>query len=210
MEQEKLNKIEANDTIKLYDANEVVDTGKKKFNFMGKECFIIHPTVNQEVELKQEYAKMFSGFLTKGDFLCRHQMIKLLKDKGIWTDQDKADAEELHERMVQYYSEFNSIPYDKRLGNTEFDKAYDLYAKTSVNYYTKTSIYSESMSNTVEGLCDQALLSKRLAMCLVNEKNEPITSEKEIGEMRKGNDLADVLFRAKMFWDGVEDRFLGN
>ena len=110
--------------------------------------------------------------------------------------------------MIQYYTEFNSIPYEERLGNTEFDKAYELYSKTSIDYYSKTAIYSESMSNTVEGLCDQALLSKRLAMCLVDENNNPITSEKEIGEMRKGNELADALFRAKMFWDGVEDRFL--
>ena len=210
MEQEKLSQIEAKDTVKLADAEEVVNTGKKKFKFFDKDCFIIHPTVKQEVELKQAYAKMFAELLTKGEFLCRHQIEKLLKERQIWTEQDRAEAEELHERMVSYYCEYNSIPFDKRLGNQQFDEAFDLYNKTSVKYYMKTAIYSESMSNSIESLCEQMILSKRLAMCVVDENDKPVSSEKEISEMRKGNELADILFRAKMFWDGVEDRFLGN
>ena len=163
METIKLNQIEAKDQLKEAEATEIIDTGKKKFNFMGKECFIIHPTVKQEVELKHTYAKMFSEFLTKGDFLCRHQMEKVIKDRGLWTEEDRAEAQELFERMTDYYKEFNSIPFDKRFGNEEFDKAYELYGKTSIKYYTKTAIYSEAMSNTVEALCEQAILAKRLS-----------------------------------------------
>ena len=114
METIKLNQIEAKDQLKEAEATEIIDTGKKKFNFMGKECFIIHPTVKQEVELKNTYAKMFSEFLTKGDFLCRHQMEKVIKDRGLWTEEDRAEAQELFER-IKLMAKFYSLPVSKMM-----------------------------------------------------------------------------------------------
>ena len=206
---QELNKMEADDTIALSKAEQLIAKGMLKTVFLGKDCFFKHPSVDQDTELKRREAILFSDLITKENLLCSHQIMKIIEQKGIWTKENKDKDEELYKSTMEYFTEFASVPYEKRENNPEFDKALGLYIVTCEEWRNNRQTLDSMLSSSIESIISQKLLPLKVSMCVIDEEEKSIFTEDEIKNRSVDKMLLKDLDKIKHFWNGVEDRFLG-
>lgn len=101
----------------LFASEEEFKTGKRifkvEYNNVELDLSVRRPT-NKEIEIADwEYSRYFNKAVTQG-IVPETRMLQLLKEQGVWTDEDEKEIEELQKELIELELEIKKIHTDTR------------------------------------------------------------------------------------------------
>jgi hypothetical protein len=201
----------AKDNIANAEAEISLTNGCKKLRYMGKDCFVRHPSPREVADLQKDYAIGFAKLLKDGALMTKREMLQTLEKRGLWTKQD---SEELEEKRIMYsdtYKAWYSFDYESRADNPEFAQLQLDYLRSMKEYMMLANQLDELMANTIEKILESEQAIKKTYYCVYsdNEGKERffkniLEVENPINSEQMSNFIGDCL----AFWMGIGERFL--
>jgi hypothetical protein len=177
--------------------------GFRVVEYEGKEYYIHLPSVKDEEEIMLFRSKLAGAMLQDKNILTREQLLKQIKERGIWSDEKERQEQKLNEyitellaRIFAEYAKDNPDPNKILAWKREKDK---LEQERAILALPKTTVLSYSF----ESLLELAINKIKLSLCVKDKDGNRIWPSVETLEQETDKGLVQFLtIEAQYFWFG--------
>ena len=161
---------------------------RKEVVIDSKTYYVAKPTAQDEAQAKFQQSKTFSQAIQNGACLRLH-LDKVLKDRGIWNDNDTKEVEELSNKVTKNLE----ILEEGGIDIMEARRIAIETGKLRMQVVEKLSITRDHISLTAEGQADDAYFDCLVANCCFNEDGTKVFKSYEDYISKSNEDYAPVL-----------------
>lgn len=178
----------------------------------GKTYFVAKPGAKEEFEAKLQQTKVFNKAL-ENDACLNSQLLKILKRRNIWDDQDQKEVEDMQKKIQENLAKLDE-------GGIEIMEARKLALETMrlrLSYLSKLSVLREHRSLTAEGQADDAYFDSLVSSCCFDEEgnrvfksyDDYIVKSKEEYSRKLAEKLSSMLYGDTDYMSDLpENKFL--
>lgn len=211
MKEKEVAAQESKDYVNKAEAEAVLVNGYMPTRYNGKDCFVRHPSPKEVAQLQKEYAIGFAKYIKEGQMLTKREMLKLLEERGIWTQSDTNVLEEKRQMYMDQYKAWYSYPYNERAGNEEFARIQLDYLRAMQEFTSMAAMLDGLLINTIEKILDSEQVIKKTYLCVYKDtdgKERFFNSIEEVETPKDTEKMSTFIGDCLAFWMGVGERFL--
>lgn len=225
-EQELASKEDVDEILNEDDKSSELDEAKAEFGILSDylereysgigKVRIYHPTLDIDSEVENLYIKEFNKLLMNEDFPTQNKMERVLKEKGIWTQEDENQIEKVMERITDLQVEYaqlrrkiqeNSGKVTKTVIN-KMKKLSEQISEKNIELATLSLKKSSLFEGTVENRAQRKALLYKFVKCVKRENGEQVWENLEELGKANGNLVKPMVTDAMKFWRGVDSPLL--
>lgn len=183
-------------------------------NFKGHDevaIHIVHPTVGIDGQATDAYAEAYSQLISNPNckLLTKEQMLKVLKEKNIWTDKDDQEIEQFREGIKTIIFKVAEMRSQKKFNETTFEHLKKEFYKLRDKLSGKIAAQNEYLGNTIEGRAEEAQLKVKLVNCVKFSDDKPVwNTVEELNSEKEKVPTLDIIYEATLFWSGLSSEIL--
>lgn len=180
--------------------------GYREWEHGGKKYRTRFPTAEEDGDARIAYARSFNKSLEEG-LLTQKQMENLLKNRGIWTEEDEKKVSSLREKIGHLETLLaKKSPKDKSKATT---KLAEELAGHRLELLDITGGYQEYMNQTVETLADERRTAYYIASCTTNADGSRVwDTVEEFLRSQDGQFVSLATFHYVTFSNGLAENYL--
>jgi len=141
---------------------------EKVFEYNGKKYKVIRPTAKIREESEEVELKAFADGMRKG-FLCRDEMEKLLRERGIWGEEEEKQLEEVRSKIRELLKELR-LESGKKKSQKIYEKIKTLRQKEQELF----SKYDSYFSMTCDSRATNQRLMYLIASCVLDAEGNRV------------------------------------
>lgn len=182
----------------------------KDFRGVDSKIRIYFPNIGQQTEISSYYSQVYNNLFKKNDgLLTRKQMEKMLKQKGIWTDEDEAYIKTLRDSLVDIEVSIMSELRKKDYRESYIKSGQEKYIEKRDELIRTITTREHFFSQTIESKAEEEANMLKLALCVKFADGTPVWNSLEHLKT-SGSDKAilEIITEAQYLWNGLSKEVL--
>lgn len=181
--------------------------------FRGEKDFIIRiflPNIEEQNLIADYQSRVFNDLLaTETNMKTKKEMSKILKQRGIWTDEDDALVESLRAKMnnieIEMLKEKGKKNFNAKLAES-YKKQYE---ETRNNLIEKIIEQENYFSHTIDKKAETKATLYKAFLCVKDKENKQVWKTiEELGKENNNSGVVTILTEANFFWSGLSREVL--
>lgn len=167
---------------------------------------IYQPTEKENSILADARAKVYSKLIRDEELLTIKEMLKVLKKRGIWGDEEDSKLENIQEECKDIEYKVNLM---RKNEDADFSELKKQWLKKKSEFNDLLAEKNSLLSNTIERLVDNEEIKLKLSLCvkfddgtLVWDSVDALNDETDRVAMNK------ILNEALLFWSGLSQEII--
>lgn len=173
---------------------------------------VFEPNSEQQELISAAYSDKYNQLLIDGKSLVWEEILKNLRNRGIWNESDdnmvEDTTEEIKEIVKLYLKAIENKDYDKNYVEKLKKEYFNLKKKIDKHLEKKNTYYV----NSIESKANEHATKCKLMLCLFYEKDSEyiqyFNSIEELNKFRNRVIVSKLLRECLTFWAGIPQEYL--
>lgn len=210
LEQEVIKEIDEQDKeeLDLMETETTLLDNQKELIYNKLGTLIVRfPTIKEESDFQKYYMRVYSKMLQDKELLTRRKMLKILEERGDWTEENEAHMDELQNLYFSKSVSIEEINLKQR--KTAKDKEHlDELIKERQKIYTEFMelylVKNIFLENTIEQRAEEETLKYKAVKLVTYKEGDPVwSSVEEMDNCNAVPEIKELLADCYTFWRGT-------